>query len=58
MGTTLTHACALSPLLTSAGATVDYTNDGHCDDGMTGASFAVCNAGTDCADCGPRTVVG
>ena len=30
----------------------DYTNDGFCDDGRTGASSSVCALGTDCTDCG------
>ncbi len=30
--------------------------DGECDDGGEGSLFDVCALGTDCADCGPRTV--
>jgi len=33
-----------------------YAGDGECDDGGPGAAYAVCELGTDCADCGPRTV--
>ena len=32
----------------------DYT-DGICDDGGPGAEFLVCDFGSDCTDCGPRT---
>ena len=31
-----------------------FSNDGGCDDGGPGASFSLCDLGTDCADCGPR----
>jgi hypothetical protein len=32
--------------------------DGLCDDGGLGADYSVCELGTDCTDCGPRTVGG
>ena len=31
-------------------------SDNDCDDGGVGAEFAMCGFGTDCLDCGPRTV--
>ncbi len=31
-----------------------HAGDGECDDGGPGAMYAVCAAGTDCWDCGPR----
>ena len=33
-----------------------YTSDGPCDDGGQGSEFAICDLGTDCADCGPRYI--
>ena len=36
---------------------VDYTNDGHCDDGGEGAAYAACPYGADCADCLGRNLV-
>ena len=36
---------------------VDYTNDGHCDDGGEGASYAACPYGADCADCLDSTLL-
>ena len=30
-------------------------NDGTCDDGGNGATYATCDLGTDCTDCGART---
>ena len=32
----------------------DFESDGDCDDGGSGAEYAECTWGTDCADCGPR----
>lgn len=32
--------------------TCRYANDGECDDGRPGGATAVCEPGTDCADCG------
>ena len=32
-----------------------YSSDNFCDDGGPGSSFGVCDLGTDCADCGPRS---
>lgn len=34
--------------------TCNSANDGDCDDGGPGSSYAVCALGTDCADCGAR----
>ena len=34
----------------------EFANDGECDDGGEGADFDECSLGTDCGDCGPRTV--
>ena len=34
--------------------TCDSNRDGECDDGGTGATYASCDPGTDCFDCGPR----
>lgn len=34
--------------------TCPYARDGECDDGGPGALYAVCELGTDCADCGRR----
>jgi hypothetical protein len=31
-----------------------YASDGECDDGGPGAQYALCDYGTDCADCGAR----
>ncbi len=33
-----------------------FANDGDCDDGGPGYDFAFCSEGTDCADCGNRTI--
>ncbi len=35
--------------------TCGYPRDGACDDGGTHSDYAVCNLGSDCADCGMRT---
>lgn len=32
-----------------------YAFDGECDDGLRGSVYDLCDPGTDCADCGPRT---
>lgn len=32
-----------------------YQNDGMCDDGGPGSLYSVCDFGTDCGDCGPRS---
>jgi hypothetical protein len=34
--------------------TCDWSGDGECDDGGTGSTFAICEYGTDCDDCGTR----
>ena len=34
--------------------TCRYASDGACDDGGEGSDYALCELGTDCADCGPR----
>ena len=34
--------------------TCRYAGDGACDDGGPGASYSLCELGTDCGDCGPR----
>jgi len=31
-----------------------YASDTDCDDGGLGSEYAICNEGSDCADCGPR----
>jgi hypothetical protein len=31
-----------------------WAGDDECDDGGPGSEFAVCDIGSDCADCGPR----
>jgi hypothetical protein len=36
--------------------TCAYSNDGDCDDGGLGAQYALCDLGSDCADCGLRPV--
>jgi hypothetical protein len=33
-----------------------YKFDVECDDGGLGSSYAVCDRGTDCSDCGPRRI--
>mgnify|MGYP001439053296 CR=1 FL=1 len=33
-----------------------HSSDGECDDGGEGATFAICDLGTDCADCEERLV--
>ncbi|MEM7604577.1 MAG: hypothetical protein AAF411_04405 [Myxococcota bacterium] len=35
--------------------TCNTANDGECDDGGPNSLYSVCDLGTDCADCGPRT---
>jgi hypothetical protein len=40
---------------TLCGETCTYSGDGECDDGGEGAVTSVCEYGTDCIDCGPRT---
>lgn len=34
--------------------TCPYAGDGECDDGGALSSYAICDLGTDCGDCGPR----
>ena len=36
--------------------TCDNANDGECNDGGPGAEFTACNFGTDCNDCGQRSI--
>jgi len=36
--------------------TCHYASDTECDDGGSGAEFAVCGLGSECVDCGPRLV--
>lgn len=36
--------------------TCGFSGDGECDDGGEGSMFDACELGTDCMDCGPRTV--
>ena len=36
--------------------TCNTANDGECDDGGPGAEFTSCNFGTDCNDCGQRSI--
>ncbi|KAK3269610.1 hypothetical protein CYMTET_21957 [Cymbomonas tetramitiformis] len=36
--------------------TCSWSGDSECDDGGSGASYEVCELGTDCSDCGPRDV--
>ena len=35
---------------------ISLTHDGICDDGLDASRTSMCILGTDCADCGPRTV--
>ncbi|MCP4589764.1 MAG: C1 family peptidase [bacterium] len=35
-----------------------FAYDGECDDGGSGSSYAVCDYGSDCFDCGPRDDAG
>ena len=35
---------------------IDLTHDGLCDDGLDASRTSMCILGTDCSDCGPRTV--
>lgn len=37
--------------------TCSYSYDGWCDDGGSGSMFDICDIGTDCYDCGTRTIV-
>ena len=39
---------------TPLGTTLDYTNNGACQDGGVGSTSALCPFGHDCADCGER----
>ena len=40
------------------GESCNYSADGDCDDGGPGAEYTeYCQLGTDCADCGPRTII-
>ena len=34
----------------------NYASDGFCEDGGAGAEYDWCDLGTDCEDCGPRTI--
>ncbi|GAB5538343.1 MAG: hypothetical protein Salg2KO_04460 [Salibacteraceae bacterium] len=34
-----------------------FANDGACDDGGPDALYNYCNLGTDCEDCGERTII-
>ena len=43
-----------SPSICSHSCT--YSNDGDCDDGGPGADYALCDLGSDCADCGLRPI--
>jgi hypothetical protein len=33
-----------------------YPSDGMCDDGGSGSLYSICNFGTDCTDCGTRSI--
>ncbi|MFK7986977.1 MAG: hypothetical protein AB8I08_13210 [Sandaracinaceae bacterium] len=44
-----------TPAAEGCSDTCRYANDGECDDGGPGASYAACALGTDCGDCGPRS---
>lgn len=48
------HVCYSAPCETLCANTCEYAYDGQCDDGGPGSEFAVCEYGTDCADCGGR----
>lgn len=46
-----------TPSVNACTDTCRYASDEDCDDGGPGAEFDLCALGTDCADCGPRTVI-
>ena len=42
--------------LTQCTETCNWAADGGCDDGGLGADYTACDLGSDCTDCGPRTL--
>lgn len=57
-GATLGAAGCSNPGGSSSGRctnTCEYADDGDCDDGGSGSDYSLCELGTDCADCGPRS---
>ena len=42
-------------LSTVCGDTCNWASDGMCDDGGAGSELSLCDVGTDCSDCGPRS---
>lgn len=44
----------LEPSATGCDDTCAFADDGTCDDGGSGSSYALCGLGTDCSDCGRR----
>ena len=41
---------------TTCGNSCNFQQDGMCDDGGYGSQYALCTFGSDCIDCGPRTL--
>lgn len=52
------HVCYSAPCDNLCADTCEFANDGACDDGGPLSEFAVCEYGTDCADCGSRASAG
>ena len=46
-----------SPVPVACDNICSYANDNDCDDGGLGSEFSECEFGTDCEDCGSRTVL-
>ncbi len=42
--------------VTLCGDTCEFAHDGECDDGGPGSDWEECIIGSDCGDCGPRTL--
>ena len=52
------HVCYSAPCDNLCADTCQFAGDGECDDGGPSSGFAVCEYGTDCADCGSRASSG
>ena len=54
IGPAIAQFCEDDCQMSFGGFSLDYTNDGECDDGGEGSSYDSCAIGKDCSDCGAR----
>ena len=52
------HNKTVTAASTACDDTCSYPKDGDCDDGGVGSQYNFCSLGTDCTDCGSRSIVG